>query len=1429
MNHDTTVTQHPSPGKRLLMFRGDTLCFTLDVPDSKSGRAWLRTNIGAAAVARKEVIDQVRFAKPALGRDWFDIPMMRADDHRFRITLPLIETGHFEAKAFFLEQDTEKPIWPAGPNTGINVEPADTCCANIIYNAFVRQFGPNKSGSFKKKVPLSMLEELDNAGYTVIPPSGTFRDLIRHLDFIFEKLGCRGIQLLPIHPTPTTYARMGRFGSPYAALNFTEVDPALAEFDPQATPLEQFIELVDAVHARNGKLLLDVAINHTGWAASLHGTHPQWLVRDQKGRIEVPGAWGVNWEDLTRLDYTHQELWQYMAAMFLTWCRRGVDGFRCDAGYMIPVPAWTFIVATVREQYPDTVFMLEGLGGKISTTRRILNRAGFNWAYSELFQNYDRVQIENYLPEALDISRSDGLMIHFAETHDNLRLAARSHTWAKMRTALCALLSVRGGFAFANGVEWYATEKLNVHEATSLNWDAPVNQIEHIQRLNCLLKIHPAFHDRCEITLPEHKSGNCLAVLRKHQPTGKALVILVNLDDKYPIDCTWAHQEPDPRAPLWDLISGEKITVAATDTQHTYHLAPGRVLCLTSDKSEVDRLCKAMAAPPELPSRIIEQRLQAKVWSVFCFYNGIIDTGPFNPVSAARRLVQNPLDFCRSLNPSAGQPGVVVWQYPRDLHRQVMVPPDHFLLIRAENSFQARIMRKQTCLRQEESLACGDGSWFVLFTPRKAPKTHQDLILHLALYANGVCNHKQAHVLFLSAARHARIQHIFKRKELLGGQLLFLGTNGRGAMLRANAAWAELNSRYDALLAANLNPEFPEDRWIMFTRCRAWVVFQDYSQELGNDCIDTFYFKNHTSGIWHFTVPAGQGEHIGISIQAEMIPGHNAVHLCFCRDRADGQNGYLGDAKPVQLILRPDIESRNFHAVTKAYLGPEQDWPPTVTPMPNGFIFTPRHDRALSLTTSRGSFIPEPEWHYSIRHPMEADRGLDPDSDLFSPGYFSCTVKGGKTITLSAKITAGRDRASAEPPIPPNNVIPALPAEDPKADMVCFLKDALEQYIVKRHDLATVIAGYPWFLDWGRDTLIVLRGMISAGWTKKAFMILKQFAIFEENGTLPNMIHGQNSANRDTSDAPLWFFIDCADLAEKQGGLDFLETMCGNRTLRQILIDMGQSLIKGTPNGIHMDSTSGLIFSPAHFTWMDTNHPAGTPREGYPIEIQALWHAAICFLARIDTKQHKARWRKRADLVRSSIRRHFVLDTGYLSDCLHAKPGQGPGQAAVDDALRPNQLFAVTLGAINDKAIGRDILSACETLLVPGAIRSLADQPLRHPLPIIHQGRPVNDPHHPYQGKYSGDEDTQRKPAYHNGTAWTWIFPSFCEAWARVYGAEAAQTALSWLSGSTETINRGCIGQVPEITDGDFPHTRRGCDAQAWGVSELLRVWIKLK
>ncbi|MBW1645680.1 MAG: glycogen debranching protein, partial [Deltaproteobacteria bacterium] len=212
--------QDPPPGARRLYFQGDTVTFTLTVPAAFAGGGWLRTNLGHADRQRREIIRAVEEDVPPLGRDWFDVPMTRMDDRTFRLTLPLVEVGHFAGKCFCLPPGVRTPIWPAGDNTIINVEPAGTGSANIIYNAFVRQFGPNKH---RRRLPdpdtTACLQELDREGYAVIPPSGTFRDLIAELDFILGELGCRYLQLLPINPTPTTYARMGRFGSPYAALN----------------------------------------------------------------------------------------------------------------------------------------------------------------------------------------------------------------------------------------------------------------------------------------------------------------------------------------------------------------------------------------------------------------------------------------------------------------------------------------------------------------------------------------------------------------------------------------------------------------------------------------------------------------------------------------------------------------------------------------------------------------------------------------------------------------------------------------------------------------------------------------------------------------------------------------------------------------------------------------------------------------------------------------------------------------------------------------------------------------------------------------------------------------------------------------------------------------------------------------------------------
>jgi starch synthase (maltosyl-transferring) len=1428
MVQSDAISQLPAPGARQLHFTGDTLTFDLKVPASWQGQAWLRTTLGHGRSMRREIVRQVERRENPLGRSWYDLPMTAHGQGNYRLTVALTEVGHFEAKGYFLGRDSIDPLWPPGANTAINVAPAGTCCANVIYNAFVRQFGPNKNGCMN--VIDAAVKGLDDAGYTVIPPSGTFRDLIGELDFIVGHLGCRIIQLLPIHPTPTTYARMGRFGSPYAALSFTAVDPALAEFDPKATPMEQFIELVDAIHARGARLFIDIAINHTGWAASLHETNPQWLSREPDGQIETPGAWGVVWADLTRLDYRHQDLWQYMADVFLTWCRRGVDGFRCDAGYMIPTPAWRYIIAKVRDQFPDVIFLLEGLGGKISVTRDLLNWADFNWAYSELFQNYDRGQIEYYLPEPMDISRTEGTPVHFAETHDNPRLAATSPTYARMRTALCALLSSQGGFGFANGVEWLATEKIDVHGSPSLNWGAPDNLVDHLRRLNALLVAHPAFSHPVRMEMIQTGTGNCLVVARRSEPDGKGVLVLVNLDAGTATEATWSLERwPVKKEGLIDLISGETVDIGDDGQTGRLVLAPGQVRCLTDERSILDRIAHTEGRFPRTPDRVVRQRLRAKVLQVWRFYRGIGDLGAFDPDQACVELKASPLAFCRHMNPSGAAPRTIVWRFPVDLKREVMVPPGHFLLIRADHPFRASIFENRTVMAVEESLTDEAGNPFVLFCPFPVAGRHKPRTLKLSYFHPDGCIHHESSLFYLTSANRVQVRKIFTRPRRSLATIHMLGTNGRGAMARVHAHWDRLPSRYDALLSANLSPHVPEDRRILLTRLRGWVVFQGFSQAIGRNCLDAFGFDFDNLGCWQYHIPSGQGQHVVMSVGIQMLAGKNAIEIVFYRHPAEGRKDRLADDRPVTLILRPDVEDRNFHEATKAFTGAEHLFPSAVTSLEKGFVFQPYENHALQVSAQRSDFFFEPEWQYMVHHPQEAQRGQDPDSDLFSPGYFSVLLPGGQSESLWARVPETADAPPEQTDGLRQRVSRFFETAASWEPPMTALKKALDQYIVKRDQYATVIAGYPWFLDWGRDTLIVVRGIIAAGRHAEALTIIQQFAAFEKDGTIPNMIRGTDTGNRDTSDAPLWLFRVCDELGAVMGQEKVLATDCGGRTLKKVLQAIARAMMDGTPNGIVMDPGSGLLFSPAHFTWMDTNFPAGTPRQGYPIEIQALWYAALEYLGRVDTARVRKAWQQRAATVRQSIIDLFYReDLGYLADCLHAGPGTPAAAATADDALRPNQLFALTLGAVTEKRVVEQVLFASQELLVPGAIRSLADRPVEPALPIYHHGELVNDPHAPYVGIYGGDEDTHRKPAYHNGTAWTWVFPSFCEAWADCFGSAEHETALAWLASSSRLINDGCVGHLPEIVDGDAPHQRRGCDAQAWGVSELLRVWGKI-
>ncbi len=1409
----SNLIQTPAPGEHSIHFRGDTVTFSLENLTGQTGKAWLRANIGHAHVRHAEIILHAEQGLPPLSRDWHDFPMEATGGNRFTITLPLLGVGRFEAKAYFIADGTDKILWPDGGNSVMKVEPAETCAGNTMYTAFVRQFGEAKFRGAVAPHEEHAVRQLDEAGYAVLPKSGTFRDLIKELDFIVGTLRCKIVQLLPIHPTPTTYARMGRFGSPFAVMDLLDVDPALAEFDKQTTPLDQFQELVDEVHRRNARVYLDMPINHTGWASHLQVNHPEWFHHNDDGSFMSPGAWGVLWEDLSKLNYDARGLWHYMADVFLFWCRRGVDGFRCDAGYKVPFAAWEYIIAKVRMEYPDTVFMLEGLGGYKHVTEGLLADSGMNWAYSEIFQNYDQGQVDGYLPESIRVSETKGNLIHFCETHDNARLAATSHSFARLRAAFCALTAHNGAFGFANGVEWFAEEQINVHNAHSLNWGAETNMIDWLRRINAIMETHPSFHAGARVEMVTGNYHNSAAILRTDASGNNRLLILANLNAAQEGFVEW---HGDLAAFGTDLLSGNPVH----QQNNSYPLQPGEVLCLTDQPDWMNRVFQTLETPFAGAPASETQCLRAKAMDVFCHFQAL---EKFD----VSRLTQCPKALCEEL--AGGAPVVTTWQWPRDTRRTVLLPPSHFLFVKTEHSFIAELKNeKGETIAHEKSLNQSNGQSFVLFQPLETPVAHRSLTLKLTVYESNGIRHTESPVMQLCEEHNAKVATTCKAGEIHDRDRYAVCTNKHGALSQVRIGWAELRSKYDGLLIANLDSEVPVDRHTMFTRCRAWIVCRDYSNELSLHCQKRFTVTDDGTVVWNFAVPVGEGKLIPLTAALQLHPDTNAIKLSFLREDAGTDNEHLANDLPVTLILRTDIEDRTNHQVTKASTGPEQHWPGAVQTLENGFVFAPSNERRLHLALDGGEFHHEPEWYYMIGHPVDRARGIDGDSDLFSPGYFKIDLLGKQTAELVAAINEVPIGVS---PIisfflENHQIIGLTPCE---LSIEEAMKIAMKQFIVKRDAFQTVIAGYPWFLDWGRDTLICLRGIIAAGLLEEAQHILLQFAKYEKGGTIPNMIRGNDDNNRETSDAPLWLFVACDELMKAQKSKKLLKTGCGDgRTVQQVLVSLANGLINGTENGIAFDPDTGLIFSPSHYTWMDTNYPAGTPRQGYPIEIQSMWKYALNMLSKIDNAPE---WPKLSKQVEQSIAELFLVqadDFAYLADCLAAAPGTGARQAEQDDALRSNQLLAVTLGAVTDPALCKSIVEACEQLLIPGAIRSLADRPVKHPAPVYGNGQLLNDPQNPYWGHYDGDEDTRRKPAYHNGTAWTWPFPSYAEALVMVHGEKARATALAILGSASDVINHGCLRQSPEVLDGNTPHTQRGCGAQAWGVTELYRVTKQL-
>jgi len=455
------------------------------------------------------------------------------------------------------------------------------------------------------------------------------------------------------------------------------------------------------------------------------------------------------------------------------------------------------------------------------------------------------------------------------------------------------------------------------------------------------------------------------------------------------------------------------------------------------------------------------------------------------------------------------------------------------------------------------------------------------------------------------------------------------------------------------------------------------------------------------------------------------------------------------------------------------------------------------------------------DWYHNFEYRVEQERGLDFHEDLFSPFAFSFTLdttqlKEGVRVSIVTS-TERREVKQADAyraaEIKRRETMTQLAARD--NDLVSSLTAAADQFIVARERCKTVIAGYHWFADWGRDTMIALPGLtLATGHAEIAKSILAEFALHVDQGMLPNRFPdaGENP-EYNTVDATLWFFEAVRALLQYTNDYDFVRT-----TLYDVLTDIIDWHVKGTRYNIHVDS-DGLMFSGepgAQLTWMDAKVGdwVVTPRTGKAVEIQALWYNALTVMEglaeRFGDRANQKQYKTMAASARRSFNEQFWNEqTGCLYDAVNGDQR--------DASIRPNQVFAISLtNSMVSNARAKSILRVVEReLLTPRGLRTLSPNDSR------------------YVGRYEGDPRS-RDGAYHQGTVWPWLMGSYITAYVKTFGEDFGRRfATDWLNNFRQHLTEACPGQVSEIFDGDPPHTPRGCVAQAWSVAELLRAAVE--
>jgi predicted glycogen debranching enzyme len=538
----------------------------------------------------------------------------------------------------------------------------------------------------------------------------------------------------------------------------------------------------------------------------------------------------------------------------------------------------------------------------------------------------------------------------------------------------------------------------------------------------------------------------------------------------------------------------------------------------------------------------------------------------------------------------------------------------------------------------------------------------------------------------------------------------------------------------------------------------------------------------------------------------------------------------IGDGKPPRLELRPAFHFRHHEDAVDL-------------PLAEPYKLTAVNDR-YEIVSARRKFPPlrmrlcghattftfAPAKIAQVVYRTEQARGYAHEGELWSPGFFQVDLADEKTATLIGStevwdivdVLSPAEVLASERERRARLLVDA--DERAREGVAAELVFASDQYVItpagraeeaaRAHaagdEVRTVIAGYHWFTDWGRDTMISLEGLtLVTGRCLEAGYILRTFAHYVHDGLIPNMFPDrQKEGLYHTSDATLWFFHALGRYLKKSNDRITL------RLLLPILVDIAEHHLRGTKYNIHVDPEDGLLVQGQEgyqLTWMDAKMGdwVVTPRRGKAVEINALWFNALKllegWLREMEEADTAHRYAEHADRARDSFNRRFWFEEGgHLYDVVDVDSG-----SANDPACRPNQLLAISLEhPVLDEARWKSVVDVAEgELLTPVGLRSLS-------------------PKHPdYKPIYGGDLRS-RDGAYHQGTVWAWLIGPFIDAWLKVHPEEKA-SARSFLSRFPESMNENGMGTISEVFDAREPHTAGGCIAQAWSVAEVLRCWVK--